>query len=176
MTCLVTLFDRKLLVSKNSPKSTIFGIFNELLSTQSVNVARFARISNETFLCFSNTVILIELKWYFFDVFGVKIQVNNRFVTANPYLIFQKAKRKKNRKWSRHRLDDFRAICHKCTVQCTPRHIARTSYHKYKIHAILHNNAYCEIRSRFAPLKTFQKSRKRYDRVVWTSSILLTVL
>ena len=41
--CLVTLFDRKLQVFKNSPKWTIFGIFNELLSTQNVNVARFAR-------------------------------------------------------------------------------------------------------------------------------------
>ena len=29
-------------VSKNSPKLTILGIFNELLSTQNVNVARFA--------------------------------------------------------------------------------------------------------------------------------------
>ena len=28
---------------KNSPKWTIFGLFNELLSTQNVNVARFAR-------------------------------------------------------------------------------------------------------------------------------------
>ena len=37
---MVTLFDRKLLVFKKSPKLTIFGIFNELLSTQNVNVAR----------------------------------------------------------------------------------------------------------------------------------------
>ena len=36
--CLVTLFDRKLQVLKNSPKWTIFGILNSLLSTQ--NVAR----------------------------------------------------------------------------------------------------------------------------------------
>ena len=43
LTCLVTLFDRKLQVFKNSPKLTIFGIFNELLSTQNVNVARYAR-------------------------------------------------------------------------------------------------------------------------------------
>ena len=43
MTCLVTLFDHKLTVFKNSPKLTIFGIFNELLSTQIINVARFAR-------------------------------------------------------------------------------------------------------------------------------------
>ena len=43
LTCLVTLFDRKLQVFKNSPKWTIFGIFNEFLSTQNVNVARFAR-------------------------------------------------------------------------------------------------------------------------------------
>ena len=43
VTCLVTLFDRKLQVFKNSPKLTIFGIFHELLSTQNINVARFAR-------------------------------------------------------------------------------------------------------------------------------------
>ena len=36
MTYLVTLFDRKLQVFKNSPKLTIFGIFNELLTTQNV--------------------------------------------------------------------------------------------------------------------------------------------
>ena len=43
LTCLVTLFDRKLQVFKNSSNWTILGIFNELLSTQNVNVARFAR-------------------------------------------------------------------------------------------------------------------------------------
>ena len=43
LTCLVTLFDRKFQFFKNSPNWTIFGIFNELLSTQNVNVARFAR-------------------------------------------------------------------------------------------------------------------------------------
>ena len=43
LTCLVTLFDRKLRVFKNPPKWIIFGIFNKLLSTQNVNVARFAR-------------------------------------------------------------------------------------------------------------------------------------
>ena len=44
LTCLVTLFDRNLQIFKKSPKWTIFGIFHELLSTQNVNVARFARI------------------------------------------------------------------------------------------------------------------------------------
>ena len=39
LTCLVTPFDRKLQVFK---KWTIFGIFDELLSSQNVNVARFA--------------------------------------------------------------------------------------------------------------------------------------
>ena len=43
LTCLVTLFDRKLQVFKNLPNRSIFGIFNELLSTRNVNVARFAR-------------------------------------------------------------------------------------------------------------------------------------
>ena len=36
VTCLVTLFDRKIQVFKNSPKLNIFGIFNELVSTQNV--------------------------------------------------------------------------------------------------------------------------------------------
>ena len=36
---LVTLFDRKLQVFKNSSKLTIFDIFNQFLSTQNVNVA-----------------------------------------------------------------------------------------------------------------------------------------
>ena len=40
---MVTLFDRNLRVFKKSPKWAIFGIFNLLLSTQNVNVARFAR-------------------------------------------------------------------------------------------------------------------------------------
>ena len=41
--CLLTLFAWKLQVFKNSPKVAIFGIFNELLSTQNVKIARFAR-------------------------------------------------------------------------------------------------------------------------------------
>ena len=41
--CLVTLFSYMLQVFKNSPKLAIFGIFDELLSTQNVNVARSAR-------------------------------------------------------------------------------------------------------------------------------------
>ena len=40
LTCLVTLLQ----VFKNSPKLSIFGIFNELLAAQNINVARFARI------------------------------------------------------------------------------------------------------------------------------------
>ena len=47
---LVTLFDRKLQIFKNSPKLTIFGIFNKLLATQNVNLARFARIVECGFL------------------------------------------------------------------------------------------------------------------------------
>jgi len=43
VTRLVTLFDCKFLVFKKSSKLTIFGIFNQLLSAQNVNVARFAR-------------------------------------------------------------------------------------------------------------------------------------
>ena len=38
LTCLVTLFDRKIQVFKKSPKLKIFGIFYE-----NVNVARYAR-------------------------------------------------------------------------------------------------------------------------------------
>ncbi len=53
LTCLVTLFDRKLQVFKNSSKWTIFGILIELLSTQNVNVARFARNVEWDFFCSS---------------------------------------------------------------------------------------------------------------------------
>ena len=48
MTCLVTLFDRKLKVFKNSPKLTIF---DQLLSTRNVNVALFARNVEYDFFC-----------------------------------------------------------------------------------------------------------------------------
>ena len=41
-TCMVALFHRKLQVLKNSSK--FFCLFNSLLSTKNVNVARFARI------------------------------------------------------------------------------------------------------------------------------------
>ena len=42
---------------QNSPKQSIFGTFNKLLSTQNVNVARFARnVVMRLFLWFSNTV------------------------------------------------------------------------------------------------------------------------
>ena len=51
VTCLVTLFDHNLQVFKNSPKWTIFGIFNELLSTRNVYVARFARNVECDFFC-----------------------------------------------------------------------------------------------------------------------------
>ena len=53
-TCLVTLFDHKLRVSKTRKNWTIFGIFNELLSTQNVNKrsslrSHFAML-NDTFI------------------------------------------------------------------------------------------------------------------------------
>ena len=51
VSCLVTLFDRKIQVFKNSPKLNNFGIFNELLSTQIVNAARFARNVECDFFC-----------------------------------------------------------------------------------------------------------------------------
>ena len=62
LTCLLTLFDRKLQIFKNSPKFTIFGLFNELLSTQNVNVARFARNVEWDFFCDFQTP-LICLLW-----------------------------------------------------------------------------------------------------------------
>ena len=48
-------------VLKNSPKFSIFGIFNEFLSTQNVNVARFARNVEWDFLCdFQTLCIMID--------------------------------------------------------------------------------------------------------------------
>ena len=53
LTCLETLFDRKLQVFKNLSKSAIFSIFNELMPTQYVNVARFARHKSQKSTCLS---------------------------------------------------------------------------------------------------------------------------
>ena len=55
-------------VFKTSPKLTIFGIFYKLLSTQNVNVARFARNVECDFFGFSNTVlgcydVLMKERW-----------------------------------------------------------------------------------------------------------------
>ena len=49
----ITVFEnhQKSRIFKKSPKWTIFGIFNELLSTQNGNVARFARNVECDFLC-----------------------------------------------------------------------------------------------------------------------------
>ena len=58
---LVTLFDRKLDIFKNLLYLIIFGIFNKLLSTQNVNVARFARNDVECdFFCDFQTLFLIS--------------------------------------------------------------------------------------------------------------------
>ena len=67
MSCLVTLFDKKLQIFKNSPKVTIFGTFNKLLSTRNVNVARFARNAEcDFFLDFQIMCCLHNIvKWLF---------------------------------------------------------------------------------------------------------------
>ena len=63
LTCLVTLFDCKLQFIKNSPKLSIFGIFNEFLSTQNVNAARFARnIECDFFVIFNHCAYVSSLK------------------------------------------------------------------------------------------------------------------
>ena len=57
---MVTLFNSKLQVFKKSPNLIILGIFNQLLATQNVNVARFARNFEWDFWGrFSNTVFCI---------------------------------------------------------------------------------------------------------------------
>ena len=49
----ITVFENrpKCRIFKNSPKWTIFGIFNEILAAQNVNVARFARNVEWDFFC-----------------------------------------------------------------------------------------------------------------------------
>ena len=59
--------DRKLQIFKNSPKWTIFGIFNLFLSIQNVSIARFARIVKWDFFCDFQTACtyLLFLAWEF---------------------------------------------------------------------------------------------------------------
>ena len=62
LTCLVTLFNRKVSFLKNSSKWTIF---NELLSSQNVNVALFARnVECDFFWRFSNTLAAFHSIWW----------------------------------------------------------------------------------------------------------------
>ena len=78
--CLATLFDRKLLVSKNSPKWIIFGIFHQLLATKNVNVARFARNVEWDFFCeFQTLCFLSSFKAWEKDTFFVKKESWKRF-------------------------------------------------------------------------------------------------
>ena len=76
VTCLVTLFDRKLQVFKNSPKWTIFGIFIYLLSTQNVNVACFARNVE-----WDLSVICLDTRYFFRPLILVRIE-GSRLVFA----------------------------------------------------------------------------------------------
>ena len=76
VTCLITLFDRKPQVFKNSPKLTFFVIFIELLPTQNVNVACFAHNVEGDFLSvFANTVIFCEFYSFLVDLIQDKISI-----------------------------------------------------------------------------------------------------
>ena len=87
VTCLVTLFDRKHQVFKNSPNLPLFCIFNELLSTQNVNVACFAwQYWIRLFLWFPNTVpVLISNLLVVLSFIGrLEKYVSNFFVLQPP--------------------------------------------------------------------------------------------
>ena len=74
LTCLVTLFDRKLQVFKNSPNRTIF---SKLLSTQNVNVARFARIVKWDFFCDFQTPWSFKIESVIVELLSVSFQTTN---------------------------------------------------------------------------------------------------
>ena len=86
LTCLVTLFDRKLQVFKSSAKWTIFAICNNLLSTLNVNVAGFARnVECDLFLWSSNTVVLRK-SFVFHLSYTRKKSNESRFSSSAPQL------------------------------------------------------------------------------------------
>ena len=91
VTCLVTLFDRKFQVSKKkSPNLTIFGTFNELLSTQNVNVARFARDVDDTFS--------VVFKHCANDIFGVPLFISHHLlqeISHRPFVYVKSYERRK---------------------------------------------------------------------------------
>ena len=91
LTCRVTLFDRKYQVFKNSP-NRLFGILYELLSTQNVSVACFARNVKWDFFCNFQTLCNVitnishHLKPYFWSCptfFGRNFQIE--FSVSNNY-------------------------------------------------------------------------------------------
>ena len=59
LTCLVTLVDHKLQIFK---EKNIFGTFNELLSTQNLNVAHFARNVEWDFFCNFQTLCVFSIE------------------------------------------------------------------------------------------------------------------
>ena len=91
VTCLVTLFDHKLQVFKISSKWTIFGIFNELLSTQNVNVARFARNVEWDFFCdFKHCALLLNMSTYQIVSMSCKRKVSKFYHFSYPSKIRSK--------------------------------------------------------------------------------------
>ena len=85
VTCLVTLFDHKLQVFKNSPKWTFFDIFNELLSAQNVNVARFARNVEWDFFCDFQTLCCCICRYIYvqYDIWSQSLLPSQK-----PFLIY----------------------------------------------------------------------------------------
>ena len=74
LTCLVTLFDNKLQIFKNSPKLTIFGIFNELLSTQNVMLAMLNATFSVVFKhCAKSTICYSVINLYYTISFSFQI-------------------------------------------------------------------------------------------------------
>ena len=75
LTCLVTLFDRKIQVFKNSSK--LAQIFNKLFSIQNANKSRFAR----------------NVEWDFFFDFQTPYSVGCNFIFANSFVKGDNAER-----------------------------------------------------------------------------------
>ena len=77
VTCLVSLFYHKLQVFKNSLNGPYFGIFNQLLSTQNINVARITGNVEQWNETFSVIFKHCALFWGKSRIFGASFQKDN---------------------------------------------------------------------------------------------------
>ena len=106
--CLVTLFDQKHKVFKNSPTWIIFGIFNELLFPQNVNVTQSLAMLNETFSVIfkhRDLIGILFICWVYVEIFEFSRQKLSRDIRNWSNFVISPRPGKNGLSWWRYFYD-----------------------------------------------------------------------